>query len=965
MDRRSDQSPGGDTAPGEETRQEWGATAWGGLSAFAVAYFLAAVLGGQLSFQPLHFVVLWLPSGLLAAVLLCSPMRRWPLFLLAAALANVAFDLANGQRLITSLGFVTANCLEAVSGAWLVNRLVPRRPRDHMENRELLVIIGASAVVGPAIGAAVGATVVWRAFGVTNWLGTWLTWWSADGLSVVALGVLLVSAHRSGRGYWHSLTRARMAEFAAALACLAVLCVWVFSSHDTTDLKFILMPVLLWVGIRFRLVMVGFAGLVLSTLVVFFAVHVTHGFDSNSAEVVRHLQAVQSFLATSLASIMLLTSTLNARREAEAALRASEQRLSFALDATSDGLWDWDLPSGQTYFSPRYYTMLGYAPGEFPGSFEAWRGMLHPDDREAVLAEIDLRLKRGEAFEVEFRLRTKSGAWKWILGRGMVVEYDASGAPVRMVGTHVDIDSQKEIAKALRESEERYRSLFMSQMDAFALHEVVLDGEGRLVDFRYLAVNPAFERLLGRPAEEIVGHTVLELLPDTEPYWMDAYARVALGGEALHLESHSAQLGRHFEVSAYSPARGQYAVVARDVSDRVRAREELRAAKVAAEAASRSKSEFLATMSHEIRTPLNGVLGMLQLLGATELEPEQAGFVEIAAQSGRSLLRVLSDVLDISKIEAGALDIVAVRFDLDEVLEPIAQAFTEPAQDHGPTFACEADPWRPGLRGDAGRIRQVLYNLVGNAMKYTERGEVRLEAFLAEAEYPGAARLHLFVSDTGIGVPQAKLGDIFEVFTQVDGSYTRQYGGTGLGLAIVRRLVGLMGGEIEFCSREGLGTEVHVALPVALDERATVRGGGPAAGAPRVDLGALDVLLAEDDPVNRLTVTHMLTKAGHSIRAVGTGAEALEALRERVPDCVLMDIQMPEMDGLEATRRIRAGEAGSAAVAVPVIALTAHAMSGDKEIFLAAGVDAYLSKPVDMAELLVVLADIVAPAAPR
>jgi CheY-like chemotaxis protein/anti-sigma regulatory factor (Ser/Thr protein kinase) len=297
--------------------------------------------------------------------------------------------------------------------------------------------------------------------------------------------------------------------------------------------------------------------------------------------------------------------------------------------------------------------------------------------------------------------------------------------------------------------------------------------------------------------------------------------------------------------------------------------------------------------------------------------------------------------------------------DVAEVLDPIRQAFENEARTKGLDFRCEVDPWRPdGLKGDAGRIRQVVYNLVGNAMKYTESGGVLLEAFLLPGGPPGVVRLHLAVSDTGIGVPGERLKDIFEAFTQVDGSYTRRYGGAGLGLAIVKRLVGLMGGHFSFCSRPGEGSLVEVVLPLRTDGE-----GGEAKPAARPAAGrdpgaGLEVLVCEDDQVNSLTVTHMLAKAGHRAHEAATGVEALAFLSGNEVDCVLMDIQMPEMDGVEATRRIRAGEAGEAARSVIIIALTAHAMKGDRETFLEAGMDGYIAKPVDMAELERVLMEL-------
>jgi PAS domain S-box-containing protein len=605
--------------------------------------------------------------------------------------------------------------------------------------------------------------------------------------------------------------------------------------------------------------------------------------------------------------------------------------------------------------NPAFERVLQYSPADLMG--RPFTEFIHPEDIESTLQVVEAKLRAGEkVIDFDNRYRRKDGEYRWLRW----VSNPEPSLGVTYAAAQ-DITERKEMEDELRRSEERYRSLFTAQLDAFALHEVILDQAGRPVDYRFLALNPAFERVLGMPAEKILNRRVLELLPNTEPHWIETYGKVALGGEPLRFENFSEALDRHFEVNAYSPQHGQFAVVFRDVTARHRAEQELARAKEAAETASRVKSEFLATMSHEIRTPLNGVLGMLQLMLTTELDSEQKKFAQVAFQSGRSLLRVLSDILDISRIEAGALRIEAEDFWLDEVFDPVVKSFDAQARAKGLAFV---STWEDGLagalRGDAGRIRQVVYNLVGNALKYTSRGEVVLDAFTLPAQPPtGGILLHLDVSDTGIGVPEAKIGSIFEAFTQGDGSYTRQYGGTGLGLTIVKRLVGLMGGKIIFCSEVGEGTEVHVVLPLA-PAAATRPSPGPQAEAgPAAGTLRLTVLLAEDDPVNLLTVTHMLARSGHEVINAKNGAEVLEILADRKVDCVLMDIQMPEMDGMEAARRIRAGMAGKRAQEVPIIALTAHAMRGDREAFLGVGMNDYIAKPVDMNELIQALEAVV------
>ena len=396
-----------------------------------------------------------------------------------------------------------------------------------------------------------------------------------------------------------------------------------------------------------------------------------------------------------------------------------------------------------------------------------------------------------------------------------------------------------------------------------------------------------------------------------------------------------------------------------DMERRRRDKAAILEAKDRAEAANRTKNEFLATMSHEIRTPLNGIMGMLQLVLMDDPQESIRNYLETALQSCRNLLCILSDILDISRIEARALQLVPENFRLKDLFDPVIQLYGLEAVAKDLALACEVSPLLPEfVRGDPGRLRQVLYNLMGNALKFTEQGQVRLEAYPLPGAPEGMVRLHVAVIDTGIGIPEDKLGGVFDTFSQVDGSYARKYGGTGLGLAIAKNLITLMGGGLFVCSEFGVGTEVHITLPLAVAQGAPPK--QPAYAPVDTASRPLTILLAEDDKVNRLTVGHMLTKMGHAVIEAGNGREALESLARNRVDGVLMDIQMPEMDGMEATRRIRAGEAGDRARRVPIVALTAHAMRDDQQLFLASGMDACIAKPVEAATLAEALARIAA-----
>jgi signal transduction histidine kinase/CheY-like chemotaxis protein len=392
--------------------------------------------------------------------------------------------------------------------------------------------------------------------------------------------------------------------------------------------------------------------------------------------------------------------------------------------------------------------------------------------------------------------------------------------------------------------------------------------------------------------------------------------------------------------------------VAADVALRDRA-EELEAARIAADAASRAKSQFLANMSHEIRTPMNGVLGMLDLVLRSNLSAEQRQHLGYARESAQSLLGLLNDILDRSKAEAGKLELEKTDFAVREVVQTAVGPYHAQAAQKGISLSTSIDPDVPQfLKGDPTRVRQVIVNLVSNALKFTETGSIRVWVSV-ESLREQTTMLHFMVADTGPGIPLDKQDLIFEAFSQADGSITRRFGGTGLGLAICRDLVKLMGGRIWLESQPGRGSTFHFTAGFA-----------PSSGIPLAEplpepaakgCGPLRVLVAEDNLINQKLLGHMLKIGGHSFEIAENGQQAVSRSRERRFDVILMDVQMPGMDGLEATRRIRASE-GASGPRLPIIGVTAGATAAELASCLASGMDSCITKPLAIREVEEVLA---------
>jgi two-component system, sensor histidine kinase and response regulator len=535
---------------------------------------------------------------------------------------------------------------------------------------------------------------------------------------------------------------------------------------------------------------------------------------------------------------------LAAKQAAEASaasLRVSEERYALATQATYDGIFDWNLAAGESYLSPRFKEILGYSPDELPNDLETFLGRLHPEDREQVSLRISGKLPQTEAetFEDKVRVQCKDGGFRWVVSRGRLVR-SPEGNPIRFIGSIRDITVRVEAEAKLAASEKRLRDILDSLYGFVGLY--TLDGTVVYVNRAPLeAADVPFEDVVGKPFWEAYtwSHS-----PEERSRLRTAMARAAVG-EVVRYEASVLMKGSRQIIvdAAFGPLRDAQGRIVNvigfgiDITARKEAEARLQLAIQVAEVASRAKSEFLANMSHEIRTPMNGIIGLTEVVLESDLNPEQREYLGLVKTSAESLMTIIGDILDISKIQAGKVVLHPKEFWIRDLMATTLNRFEKAALDKNLRLVCHIQPEIPDvLLGDPDCLKQVLVNLIGNAIKFTSVGEVKLSV---EVSAESSDHMHFRVHDSGVGIAPYQRQRIFEPFTQVDGSSRREFGGTGLGLAISAQLVEMMGGEIWVMSDGQSGSTFHFtarlksvnataetpirAIPVALPEPATGR----------------------------------------------------------------------------------------------------------------------------------------------
>lgn len=648
------------------------------------------------------------------------------------------------------------------------------------------------------------------------------------------------------------------------------------------------------------------------------------------------------------------------RKHTEEALRENEQLLRLALAGAHAGSWDWEIQTDKIFWSPENFDLYGLDLAKGSPQYKDWYNALHPDDRERTNTEVaSVVEERLPEFRSEFRIIHPQRGICWLLALGRLT-LNEQGEPIRLSGINLDITDRKQVEESLRQSEERYRTLFESMEDGFCVIEMLFNENNMPIDYRFLEINPAFEQQTG--LEQAVGKTARQLVPTLEDYWFETYGRVALTGEPVRFENSSEELNRWFDVYAFrigQPKSRKVAILFKDISDRKLAEEERekllaneQSARAEAERANRIKDEFLAVLSHELRSPLNPILGWTKLLQTRRFdETKTAEALATIERNAKLQTQLIDDLLDVAKILRGKLSMDSAPINLTFVIESAIDTVRTAA-------VSKSILLHPVLlnigqvSGDSTRLQQIVWNLLSNAIKFTPKGgqvEIRLERVDDQAQ--------IIVSDTGKGINREFLPYIFESFRQEDVSTTRKYGGLGLGLAIVRHLVEAHGGTISADSPgEGQGATFTVRLPLLNLEPEPTQSHELLEQEP--DLTGIRVLTVDDDRDARELLTVLLTEYGAEVVTVSSAAEVFKALESFQPDILVSDIGMPELDGYTLLQKLRSlpPEKGGQ---LPAIALTAYAGEVDQQRALTVGFGRHITKPIEPNQLAQAVATLV------
>ncbi|MDE3271401.1 response regulator [Pseudoalteromonas sp. G4] len=664
--------------------------------------------------------------------------------------------------------------------------------------------------------------------------------------------------------------------------------------------------------------------------------------------------------------------------QSERAIKQSEERFKVAVKGSNDGLWDWDLTKDSVFYSPRFRELIGYEGDDekaFPSTLTSFENALHPDDKVRVDECIKQHLQHNTPYDIEYRLQNKDGSYRFYRAKGTALR-DAKGNPTRMAGSLTDITIQKRDQDALKAAKER-NDLLAQAIEACNLGITISDAKAP--DMPLIFLNSGFTKITGY-GQEVIGTNCRFLQGDKTSQKAVGKIRTALNEksklrvELVNYRKDGKQFWNSLQISPVLDDNKElvaFVGIQQDVTERIETNKALEQAKLQAEHANKAKSEFLASMSHEIRTPMNGVLGMLNLLQNSDLSKEQLHRTNVAISSANALLNLLNDILDFSKIDAGKLELESLEFDLRAMLGEFAEAAAIQAHQKKLELVLDiTNVHTKAVKGDPNRLRQILHNLVGNAIKFTAHGEVVIKASLTEYD-DAFLQLQCEISDTGIGISAQQQEKLFKSFSQVDASTTRKYGGTGLGLAIVKKLCTLMDGDISVQSEFGKGCCFKFSILLGKIQSEFGKGccfkfsillgksDSLQADIPTVDISKLTILIVDDNKTNLDVLRGQLEFWGATVIEAMSAEQAIEVCEEyydahqKCFDIAFLDMQMPDVDGAQLGQMIKQHVNLHA---TKLIMMTSMNHQGDANFFANLGFSGYFPKPATTSDLLDALA---------
>ncbi len=917
--------------------------------AVAVSVFALTLICIELALPSQRLPPIWLANAVWTAFLLKSDTRRWPLLLGAGALGNLAAAMILAPRPEMVVGLTLADAVECWMCAWAARRLLGGRVS--LGHARDILGFGVLAVAASAVSATLGS--YWVALiNHVDPLANWVLWMMSDALGLIVLTPLLCAINMTSLKAM--LRRDRRLSVALVLTAI-VADVGIAAAIPTHSLPLLAPPLLVFATLQME-----FIGAALATLAVSitFALFVAWGWTPLAMvghSLIFQIASVQVFLLGTSFVTFPVAATLQRRR-------MLEEELTVSLDALAEanrqarmaeklaGVGYWRFVPGEEGFawSEEMYRIYGRDPALGPPSYAESAAMVHPDDLDTLERH---RQSFGDtvAPELGVRIRRADGEVRHVMVRSMV-ECDAEGRVIARFGTCCDVTELKEAEAAARRSEARYRFLADNVPDMITRTSLTGDP---------VYVSPSSVRVFGYTPAEMFHQNAQQMVhPEDFPRVVTSIMgmvehrqkRLAepLCYRALH--KNGAWIWIEANPTLIFDEKGEpieFIDIVRDVTQTKTFEAELERARIRAEAAAAAKSAFLANMSHELRTPLTSIIGFSRLMGEQrDLADESRRYARRILDASEALLAIINDVLDVSKLEAGQVELEIQPLSVRQLVEETTGIVAIQAEAKGLELRAELDPKAPELvTGDVARLRQVLLNFLSNAVKFTSEGSITVKSRWKGRKRSG--RLRMEVIDTGDGIAPDKVGRLFERFSQAEVSINRTHGGTGLGLAICKATIELMGGEVGVDTSPGKGSTFWFELPAAAAE-AQVSAASDSEAA--VDCPPLKVLMVDDTAVNRELVKLMLEPLGLQIEEAAGGADGVQAAMTKPFDLILMDVRMPGVDGLEATRLIRAVSALNRRT--PILALTADVQPENAAACRGAGMDDVLAKPIVPAQLI-------------